>query len=128
MFSFANIIYSSELATNEEAWQQTRDVHGIMPLSFPSDQMMWGTATTKDSTTWTTVNDHGVSVAMSVIAGYKFVVLATRKQKRTKSDPIGDLRTIRGFGRPETESWSPSADCHELWDHEGILLGPGDTL
>jgi len=121
-------MYSSELASNEEAWQETRDVNGMMSVAFPFDETMWGTAATKDSTTWMSLNDHGTSMAMSVIAGHKFVVLASRKHKRAKGDPLGDLGTIRGFGMPDSENWSPSADCHKLWDLEGVLLGPGDTL
>lgn len=127
--TLANRTYSSELASNEEAWQETRDVRGMMPLLFPSDQMMWGTATTKDSTSWTPLNDHGMSMAMTVITGYKYVVLAVPKRKRSESHPIGDFGSVRAYGgKPETNDWSPSAHCDELWDHEGILLGPGDTL
>jgi hypothetical protein len=116
------------LASNEEAWQETRDAPGMMPTVHPSDQVVWGTAATKDSTTWTALNDHGTCMAISVIAGHKFVVLASLKRERPKGDPFGDLGTIRGFGTPQSEKWSSVEECQKLWDLEGVLLGPGDTF
>jgi hypothetical protein len=121
-------VHSSKLASNEEAWQETRDVHGMMPLAFPSDQMVWGTATMQDSTSWIPLHDHGMSMAICVTAGLKYVVLAVPKRKQMKGNPIGDLGSIRGYGKPETENWSVTGACDTLWDHEGVLLGPGDIL
>jgi hypothetical protein len=126
---YANAMYSSDLASNEEAWQETRDVRGMMPVAFPSDQMVWGTATTQDSTSWVLLNGQGTSTAISVTVGLKYLVLAVPKRTRSKSSPIGDMRSIRGFGKPETEGWSPTdVDALSLWDYEGVLLGPGDVL
>lgn len=100
----------------------------MMSIPFPSDEMVWGTAATQDAVSWIDVNDHGTGMVISVIVGWKYVVVAVPKRKRTKDNPIGDLGSIRGFGKPETENWSPTDACDELWDHEGVLLGPGDTL
>jgi hypothetical protein len=126
-FLYANELHSSELASNEEAWQETRDVDGMMPLAFPSDQMVWATATTQDSTSWINLNDQGTGMAISVEVGLKYLVLAVQKQTLAKGGAIGDLRSIRGFGMPETENRSPTVAC-DLWNHEGVLLGPGDSL
>jgi hypothetical protein len=125
---YANRMHSSELASNEEAWQETRDLRGMMPMPFPSDEMVWGTATTQDAVSWIDLNAHGTGMAISVAVGCKYVVVAIPNRKQTPGNPIGDLGSIRGFGKPETESWSPTDACDDLWDHEGVLLGPGDTL
>jgi len=126
-FLYANELHSSELASNEEAWQETRDVDGMMPLAFPSDQMVWATATTQDATSWINLNDQGAGMAISVGVGLKYLVLAVQKPTPVKGSAIGDLRSIRAFGMPEMENRSPTASC-DLWDHEGVLLGPGDSL
>jgi hypothetical protein len=118
----------SELASNEEAWQETRDEPGMAPLAFPSDEMVWGTATTQDSSSWNDMNQDGTGMALSVVAGYKYVVVAVPKKKEKKGNAIGNMASICGFGMPGRESRPPSSICDTLWDHEGVLLGPGDTL
>ena len=118
----------SVLASNEEAWQETRDLHGMMSMAYPYDELVWGSASTQDSTSWIPFNDFGTCMSITVIVGFKYVVLAVPKGKQTQGNPLGDLRSIRAFGKPDMESWSPTDSCHELWNHEGVLLGPGDTL
>jgi hypothetical protein len=121
--SYINILLSA-LASNEEAWQETRDVHGIMPHVFPSDDVVWATAATRDSTTWMHIDDHGLATVVTVKAGLKYWVLAVPKKGRYNTNPNGDPGSIRAFGK----GWSPSGACEMLWDHEGVLLGPGDIL
>jgi hypothetical protein len=116
---------SSELASNEEAWQQARDVKGISSLSlFPIDDMVWATASTRDSTSWMHLEDHGMATAVTIRTGLKYWVLATHKQKQAKDDENGDLGSIGVFG----DSWGPGSACETMWDHEGVLLAPGDVL
>ena len=121
-------MYCSELASNEEAWQETRDERGMTPMAFPSDEMVWGTATMQDFSSWTDLNKDGTGMAISIVVGFKYVVVAVPKRKEKKGNAIGNMASIRGFGKPRQESWPPSNICDTLWDHEGVLLGPGDTL
>jgi hypothetical protein len=114
----------SGLASNEEAWQETRDVNGIMPHVFPSDDVVWATASTRDSTSWMCIEDHGLASVVTIQAGLKYWVLGVPKKHGKKGDPNGNLGSIRAFGK----GWSPSGACEMLWDHEGVLLGPGDIL
>ena len=86
--------------------------------------MLWGTAATKDSISWTHVDDHGMATVVTVAAGLKYWVLGVPRRKKGKQESGSDLGSIRAFGK----GWSPSSACETLWDHEGILLRPGDTL
>lgn len=99
----------------------------MMSLAFPYDQMVWGSASTKDSTSWIPLIDNGLCMSITVVAGLKYVVLAVPKRKQTNA-PLGDVGSLRAFGKIGMEDWPPLSTCHELWDHEGVLLGPGDTL
>jgi len=103
-------------------------MHGLMSFAFPADQMVWGSASTQDSMSWIPFNDFGACMSITVAVGFKYVILAGPKPKQTKGDSFGDFRSIRAFGKPDSEEWMPTQHCHELWDHEGVLLGPGDTL
>jgi hypothetical protein len=127
--------FPSDLASNEIAWHETRDSDGLQHQPFPGDSMIWGTASTRDATSWTHIDDHGMVTVVTVVAGLKYWVLAVPKRASDKSkskkntskkmkDLNGDMGTIKAFGK----GWSPSTACDSLWDHEAILLGPSDTL
>lgn len=122
---FYTDVASSHFASSEEAWQPARDVKGInSSLPFPSDSMVWGTASTQDSTTWLHIDDHGLGTVVTVIAGMKYWVLAVPKEKSSKGKGNGDVGTIDTFG----DGWAMGSACETKWDYEGILLCPGDTL
>jgi len=115
------------LASNEEAWQATRGLPEILPnASFPSDTMLWGTAATKDATTWTHIDDHGLATVVKVMTGRKYWVTMQRKGVRGAKETLGNMGTIDAFG--PSSAWRPSSSCSNLWDHEGVVLEAGDTL
>jgi len=116
-------MYSSDLASNEEAWQEAREAKGInSSVTFPSDDVVWATASTQDSNSWMHIDDHGFATSVKVITGLKYWVLASGKQDENGQFTNGDLGSIRAF-----MGWEPDV-AHGAWDLEGVLLGPGDIL
>lgn len=93
---------------------------------FPADSMSWGTAATQDSTSWFHIDDHGLATAVTVVTGAKYWVLAGPKEGEKPahlSDGNGDISSLFAFAQHPANS-----PFHEAWDHEGVLLGPGDVL
>src|SRR5215470_1299773 len=92
---FSNL-YSSDLASNEEAWQEAREEKGInSSLTFPSDDVIWAMASTKDSASGICINDHGFATSIKVITGLKYWALAHVPEYRDGSNGAGDLGSIR---------------------------------
>jgi hypothetical protein len=98
---------------------------GMMNTPFPADPMEWATASTQDSTSWIHIDGNGVATVSSIIAGFKYWVFAVPKRRNGQEKLSGDMGSINAF---DPQSWSPEIACEELWDFEGILLGPGDSL
>jgi hypothetical protein len=117
-------VISSDLASNEQAWQETRDLPEMTDLHFPYDAMIWGTAATRNATTWPHIDDHGMATIVKVMTGKKYWVVMRPKRDQSQQSSNGDMDSIRAF----PEGWSPSTSCHTVWDHEGVLLQAGDTL
>jgi hypothetical protein len=112
-------LYSRELASNEEAWQEAREERGINTnLTFPSDEVVWATASTRDSMSLMHLNDHGFGTSIKVITGLKYWVLAHACQDGSEGD-LGSSKTFLNFS---------SDVCHSAWNFEGVLLGPSDLL
>jgi hypothetical protein len=86
----------------------------MMPMIFPSDEMIWGTATMQDSSSWTNLNKDGTGMALSIMAGCKYVVVAVPKRKEKKGNAIGNMTSIHTLGNPKPESWPPSNICDTL--------------
>jgi hypothetical protein len=112
------------LASNEQAWQETRGIPAITDVAFPADDMLWGTAATAHATSWGHMDDHGVATIVKVIAGSKYWVVARPKRDRANMGTAGDMGTANAF----TDEWEPSTAGDEFWDMEGVLLRAGDTL
>ena len=111
------------MASNEEAWQEGREEKGINSnLTFPSDQVVWATATTRDSISSMHLDGGGFATSIKVITGLKYWVLASSRKNENGKISEGDLGSIKAF-----KDFSPDV-CHSLWDFEGVLLGPGDIL
>jgi hypothetical protein len=112
------------LASNEQAWQETRDVEGLVPdAKFPSDDTLWATAATENATTWSHIDDHGMGTIIQVMAGYKYWVIL--HPKRNQGSAVVDMGSINAFN---DKVWSTDNICDAFWEYEGVLLGPGDTL
>jgi hypothetical protein len=110
------------LASNEEAWQQARDVKGIISTSFPGDDMVWATVSTRDSTSWLRLDGHGMARAVTMISGEIYWVLAVPKRNSAHDD--ADIGSTGVF----VDDWEPHSASQSLWNHEGIFLRQGDVL
>jgi hypothetical protein len=98
----------------------------VSNASFPSDVMLWGTAATKDATTWAHIDNHGLATVVKVMTGRKYWVVMFPKHDRGSKNNLGNLATTNAFG--SSARWRPSSSCNNLWDHEGVVLEAGDTL
>jgi hypothetical protein len=111
------------LASNEEAWQEGREEKGInLGRTFPSDQVVWATASTRDSISSMHLDGSGFATSIKVIMGLKYWVLASSRRNEDGKILEGDLGSVMAF-----KDFSPDV-CHSLWEFEGVLLGPGDIL
>src|ERR1700735_2178998 len=115
----------SDLASNEAAWRETRRAAGFVATAFPADDMSWGTVSTRDATTWVHIDDLGMGTGIKMVTGCKLWVIAVPKRKTSRNVPTGagDMSSIHAFS-----GWSTTEAGDEVWDHEAVLLGPGDTL
>jgi hypothetical protein len=110
----------SELASNEEAWQEARDERGInSSLTFPSDEVAWATASTTDSTTLMQIEDMGFATSITVVAGSKYWVLGNSPNDEHGANNLGSIHAFENFS-PEI--------CPSTWNIEGVLLYPNDIL
>jgi hypothetical protein len=95
-----------------------------MNISFPSDAMVWATAATRNATTWGHIDDHGAATIVKVMTGIKYWVVFRQKQDLTRSTSHGDMGSNKAF----IDHWEPWTAGEATWDHEAILLRPGDML
>lgn len=109
------------MASNEQAWQDTRDLRSIANMSFPSDSMVWATAATRNATTWDHIDDHGMATIVKVMTGRKYWI--TMRPKMGSSNAV-DMGSINAF----IDGWDPANPTVGAFDHEGILLEAGDIL
>jgi hypothetical protein len=72
------------LATNEKAWQETRDVPAITSINFPNDDMVWGTASTRNATTWGHIDDLGMASVIRIMTGRKYWVIMYPKRDASR--------------------------------------------
>jgi len=119
-------VFGRHLASNEQAWQEARDLPGMMSVNFPNDDTLWATAATQNATTWTHIDDHGMATIIKIMAGFKYWVILRPKFDRTDLGLNGDMGSINAFA--SDSGWTPEGPCDTLWDHEAVLLGPGDML
>ena len=111
---------SSELASNEEAWQEAREENGInSSLTFPSDQLVWARASTRDSILPMHIEGDSFATSIRVVTRLQYWVLARAHRDDQGNIDRGDLGSIRAF-----EHFSPY-DCPLDWELEGVLIGPG---
>jgi hypothetical protein len=114
--------FNSHLASNEKAWQTTRDTRGIASIPFPSDDMVWGTAGTRYATSWPHIDDHGMGTLIRNVVGRKYWALA-RPQPDVEVNGAGDEGSINAY----PVEWQRFTSG-EYWDYEGVVLEPGDLL
>jgi hypothetical protein len=112
------------LATNEQAWQESRDLPSMTYVTFPSDAMVWATAATQGATSWGHIDDHGMATIVKVMTGRKYWVVMCPKRNQMSKNANGNMGSIHAYG----DGWEPHSACEDLWDHEGVLLEAGDTL
>jgi hypothetical protein len=96
----------------------------MMQIAFPADDMVWATAATRNATTWSHIDDHGLATIVKIKTGRKYWVVMCPKQNPAPPGSDGDMGSINAFSKV----WQPWGSSHELWDHEAILLEAGDTL
>jgi hypothetical protein len=96
----------------------------MMRLSFPSDDMLWGTAATQNATTWAHIDDHGLAMIVKIKTGQKYWVVMCPKRNPGPPGSDGDMGSINVF----VDAWLPWGSSAELWDHKAILLEARDTL
>lgn len=109
------------LASNAKAWQATRGLPSITKLPFLSDETQWGTAATAGATTWHHIDDCGLGTMVQNVAGRKYWVIA--RPKATSQTSEGKMHSRKAFTK-----WEASHPGDEIWDFEGVVLEPGDTL
>jgi hypothetical protein len=97
---------------------------GMMNISFPNNGMVWGSASTRDATSWVQIHDQGMATVLTVVSGLTYWVTMFAKRPNDSDDIQGNLGSTEGFG----QRWSPSIASEDVWDHEGVLLAPGDIL
>jgi hypothetical protein len=119
--------FTSHLASNEQAWQATHDLLAMMQVGFPVDEMLWGTAATKNVTSWLHIDDYGLGKIVMNIARKKYYIIGRPKHDQIEDqycNAHGDLSSRNAF----PSGWDASLPGVGFWDFEGVLLEPGDTL
>jgi hypothetical protein len=97
---------------------------GMMNITVPANGMVWATASTRDATSWVQIHDHGMATVFTVVTGLTYLVTMFPKHSNQDRTKPGDMGTTLPF----RSSWSPTSASDYIWDHEGILLAPGDVL
>lgn len=95
--------------------------------SFLTDDMLWGTAATRNATSWLHIDDYGLGTAIKLMAGKQYWVLARPKKDRCPAEhrnAYGDLSSRNAF----PPGWDASQPGDKYWDYEGVVLEPGDML
>jgi len=111
------------LASNEEAWHEAREEKGInSSLTFPSDQVVWARASTRDSISPMQLDSDGFATSIDVVTGKIYCVLGSSRRDPNGTIMEGDLGSIRAF-----KDFSSDV-CQSQWEFEGVLLCPGDVL
>jgi hypothetical protein len=96
-------------------------------MTFPSDDMQWGTAATKNATSWLHLDDYGLGTVIQNMAGKKYWVVARPKDNQYPAlnrNAYGDLSSWNAFA----PGWDTSQPGDKYWDFEGVVLEPGDIL
>ena len=121
------------LASNEQAWQETRDLPEVVkgPGTYHNDETEWATAANTHAVSWIHQDDAGTSTVSSPMAGMKYWVVA-RPKDRAHNDSAGDIGSIHALGHVghgfSARNYNAGHAYEELWDYEGVLLCPGDIL
>jgi hypothetical protein len=115
---------SRSLATNQTAWQQTRGLKGFVRDNPPVDDLIWGTATLAGATSWVHMDANGLATHVQIVNGAKYWVIFKTAQGNLPLNEYGNLSSINSLP-PDWEPWYASQD---IFEHEGLLLTPGDLL
>jgi hypothetical protein len=119
------------LASNEQAWQETRDLPAVVAGIYHNDETEWATAANKHAVSWLHQDDAGTATSSTPITGMKYWVVA-RPKDRADNDPAGNMGSIHAFGQVghgySEQDYFAGHAYTDLWDYEGILLRPGDIL
>jgi hypothetical protein len=88
------------------------------------DDLLWGTASTKWSTTMTHLDDDGLAAVVRVMTGSKYWVVMRPRTGVSSLDLLGDLSTNRAFPHKFAHGHSGKG----AFEAEGVLLTMGDVL
>jgi hypothetical protein len=106
------------------AWQQTRGLKGFVRENPPMDDLVWGTTALTGATSWIHMDANGLATQVQITAGSKYWVVLKQRRGILPIDDYGDMSSIDAFPL-EWEPWSAGQD---IFEHEGLLLLPGDLL
>jgi hypothetical protein len=98
-----------------------------MSGGFPTDAMLWGTAATKNATSWLHIEDYGLGTIIKLMAGKTYWVIARPKREQITNEHRnmpGDFKSSYAF----PDKWNTTLPGEQFWDYEGVVLEPGDTL
>jgi hypothetical protein len=125
------IASGSMLASNEQAWQETRDLPEIVTGIYHNDETEWATAANRHAVSWLHEDDWGSGTSSKPIVGMKYWVVV-RPKAGADNGSAGDMGSIHAFGQIghgySEREYSAGHAYTDLWDYEGVLLCPGDIL
>jgi hypothetical protein len=112
------------LASSETAWHQTLGLSGCRLERNLNEDLIWGLAGTKGTTSLTHIDDDGFATAVRIMAGAKYFVVMNSGKPKDKNDHAGDLKSIDAF--PLNFEYGDSGAG--FFEGEGVLLTTGDVL
>lgn len=110
------IIYIRHIASNEQAWNATRQYPGITLNKDFGNVLVWGTASTKYTTTHFHIDDQGFGTMVTVTSGGKYWVVG-RQADSTVS-----------FGSSKVFDYWSATEVDGRFELEGVLLELGSVL
>jgi hypothetical protein len=114
----------SALATHEWAQHQTRKVDGFSKHINRHTDLTWGAAATAGTISMPHIDDVGLAVGVSVLAGSKWWVFMRQRQATEEDDHRGNLFSTHAFPL----NWQHTSTGKEFFQAEALHLKAGDTL
>ena len=85
---------------------------------------MWGTTALAGATSWIHVDANGLATQVENVAGAKYWVLLRRCHKNAQTDGHSHTSSVGIY----PQDWEPWTAGKDLFEHEGLLLTPGNVL
>jgi hypothetical protein len=110
--------------SHETAWHETLGMEGLRKECPEGEDMVWGAAVTKHTTSSTHIDDDGLSTTIHIKAGAKLWVVLQPKPRVSSHHMLGDMSSIYAF----PWHFKMGDTGKEVYDAEGVLLIPGCEL